>query len=492
MIAGMRSAHIKRGGLALVMGLLAGVSAAETALPRQVAQALERAQVPVEAAAFVVTDLATGRTRLSHRAAAAMNPASVTKLVTTSAALELLGPAHTWTTTVLADGDLQGELLRGQLVMRGGGDPKLVIERLQALLAQVQSSGVKAIEGDIVLDRQLFRPPPVRAGDFDGEPLRPYNAQPDALLVNFKSMVLTFTPDAAQRKALIKMEPALAGVKVDAAVPLAQGKRCEDWRAALKAELDQPQQVQFRGRYPAACGERIWPTAYIEPETFAARAIEAAWRAQGGGLSGRVRDATAQEQAALARSGSISGARPVLRLDVPSLPLTEIVQDVNKFSNNVMAQQLFYTLGLRGAPAEAGTLAGARAVVLDWWRQRLPSSGLPVLDNGSGLSRMERISAQALSDLLERMARSPVAADLLASLPVAGVDATMRNRARAVAGQAWLKTGSLRDVSAIAGYAQSQSGRRYAVVGLINHDNAGPARLALDALVQWVVQQEAP
>ncbi|MFM7341984.1 MAG: D-alanyl-D-alanine carboxypeptidase/D-alanyl-D-alanine-endopeptidase, partial [Betaproteobacteria bacterium] len=199
-------------------------------LPRAVVQALARAQVPPDAAAFVVTDLSTGRVRVSHRADAAMNPASVTKLLTTSAALELLGPAYTWTTTVLADGSLHGEILKGHLVLRGGGDPKLVFERLQALLAQVQASGVKAVEGDIVLDRALFRPPPIGAGDFDGEPLRPYNAQPDALLVNFKSMVITFTPDPAQRKALVKVEPVLAGVQVDASVPLAQGVRCEDWR----------------------------------------------------------------------------------------------------------------------------------------------------------------------------------------------------------------------------------------------------------------------
>lgn len=472
--------------------LLAGSAAAQAELPRAVQAALARSQVPPESAAFVVTDLASGRVRLSHRAAAAMNPASVTKLVTTSAALDLLGPGHRWITTVLAEGSLQGEVLKGHLVLRGGGDPKLVIERLQALLAQVQASGVRAIEGDIVLDRQLFKTASVRPGDFDGEPLKPYNAQPDALLINFKSVVLTFTPEPTQRRAVIKMEPALAGVEVESSVPLTTGQRCEDWRAALQPVLDQPQRLQFRGRYPAACGERSWPTAYIEPESFAARVIEAAWRSQGGGLSGRVRDATVQEQAALAQGRSISGQRPALRLDAPSLPLSDIVQDINKFSNNVMAQQVFYTLGLRAEPAAAGTLAGARSVVLDWWRQRLPASALPVLDNGSGLSRVERISAQALSDLLGRMARSAVADDLLASLPVAGVDATMRNRARAVAGQAWLKTGSLRDVSSIAGYAQSVSGRRYAVVGIINHDNAGPARAALDALVQWVVQQDSP
>ncbi|MBM3363040.1 MAG: D-alanyl-D-alanine carboxypeptidase/D-alanyl-D-alanine-endopeptidase, partial [Betaproteobacteria bacterium] len=359
-------------------------------LPRAVVQALARAQVPPDAAAFVVTDLSTGRVRVSHRADAAMNPASVTKLLTTSAALELLGPAYTWTTTVLADGPLHDEILKGHLVLRGGGDPKLVFERLQALLAQVQASGVKAVEGDIVLDRALFRPPPIGAGDFDGEPLRPYNAQPDALLVNFKSMVITFTPDPAQRKALVKVEPVLAGVQVDASVPLAQGVRCEDWRALLKAQLDQAQRVQFRGQYPASCGERIWPTAYIDPESFAARAIEAAWRAQGGGLSGRVRDATTQELQALARSGSISGARPALWLEVPSLALADIVSDINKYSNNVMAQQVFYTLGLRAQPGAAGSLEGARAVVLDWWRQALPGRALPVLDNGSGLSRIER------------------------------------------------------------------------------------------------------
>jgi D-alanyl-D-alanine carboxypeptidase/D-alanyl-D-alanine-endopeptidase (penicillin-binding protein 4) len=462
------------------------------ALPPAVAQALQRAQVPESAASFLVIDLDGAQVRLSHRAAEPMNPASAIKLLTTSAALDLLGPAHTWTTTVLADGHLQGGVLQGHLVLRGGGDPKLVVERLQALLAQVQASGVKAIEGDIVLDRQLFRPAAVRPGDFDGEPLKPYNAQPDALLVNFQSLVLTFTPEAGQRRALVKIEPPLAGVQVDATVPLAAGARCDDWRSALQAVLDQPQRVQFRGRFPAACGERSWPTAYPQPETFAARAIEAQWRALGGGLSGRVRDASVQESEALARSGSLSGLKPALRLDVPSLPLNDIVQDINKYSNNVMAQQVFYTLGLRAAPAMAGTQEGARAVVLQWWRERLPGSPPPLLDNGSGLSRVQRISAQALGDLLLRMARSPVADALQASLPVAGVDATMRNRARSVAGQAWLKTGSLRDVSAIAGYAQSVSGRRHVVIGVINHEQAGPGRAALDALVQWVVQSPLP
>ena len=496
------SRRAKRGFLSRWVGVwalalaAAGVQA-QTAnpppsLPRAVAQALARAQVPASAAALLVLDLDQGRSRLSHRAAEFMNPASVTKLVTTAAALELLGPKHTWTTTVLADGRLDGQVLTGALVLRGGGDPKLVVERLQSLLAQVQASGIQAVRGDIVLDRSLFRPPAVHPGDFDGEPLKPYNVQADALLLNFQSLVMTFTPDAALQRARISTEPALAGVQVDASVPLS-GAACGDWRGELKASLDQPLRIQFAGTYPLACGERVWPTAYPEPARFAERAIEAAWRAQGGQLTGRVRWATAPESAALQAQGSLSGAKPRLKLEAPSLPLVEVVHDINKFSNNVMAQQVFYTLGLRSTAADAppGTLEAGRAVVLDWWRQALPTSALPVLGNGSGLNRGERLTAQALGALLQRMAAGPHAADLLASLPVAGVDATMRRRATAVAGRAWLKTGSLRDVSAIAGYAQGEAGQRYAVVGLINHPNAGPGRAALDALVQWAVQLDS-
>jgi D-alanyl-D-alanine carboxypeptidase/D-alanyl-D-alanine-endopeptidase (penicillin-binding protein 4) len=301
---------------------------------------------------------------------------------------------------------------------------------------------------------------------------------------------MTFTPEPAQGRARVKVEPAVAGMQIDASVPLALDQPCQDWRGGLKASIEQPLRLQFGGAYPLSCGERAWPTAYPEPARFAERVFEAAWRAQGGGLSGRVREATEQESAALRAQGSASGARPRLKLELPSVPLAEVVMDVNKFSNNVMAQQLFYTLGLRSQAADAlpGTLEAGRAVVLDWWRQALPGSPEPVLGNGSGLNRAERITARGLAELLQRMATSARAGELLASLPVAGVDATMRRRGASVAGQAWLKTGSLRDVSAIAGYALGTGGQRYVVVAMVNHPNASAARAAIDALLQWTVQ----
>ena len=143
--------------------------AAEPRLPRAMTQALARAQVPASAVSLLVVDASGQRPpRLSHRTGEAMNPASVMKLVTTYAALDVLGPDFLWKTHVTMDGRIQNGLLDGNMLVRGGGDPKLVVERLQTLLTQVQASGVRAIRGDIVLDRSAFSEPTVNAAEFDG------------------------------------------------------------------------------------------------------------------------------------------------------------------------------------------------------------------------------------------------------------------------------------------------------------------------------------
>jgi D-alanyl-D-alanine carboxypeptidase/D-alanyl-D-alanine-endopeptidase (penicillin-binding protein 4) len=364
------------------------------------------------------------------------------------------------------------------------------VERLQTLLTQVQASGVRAIRGDIVLDRSAFSEPTANAAEFDGEPLRPYNTQPDALLINFKTLVMTFTPDLASGQALVRTEPPMAGLQVDERVPLLPATPCGDWRSDLRASVNSPSRVQFLGGYASACGERVWPSAYADPASFAARAIEGSWRLLGGLLTGQVRDATGLELAMLRNRGTLSGNTSPLRLEVPSLPLLDIVRDVNKFSNNVMAQHLFLSLGLHGklGQTQAGTFDAGRAATQAWWLKTLPAAVPPVLDNGSGLSRSGRISAHSLAALLQHAAKSQLADALADSLPVVGVDGSMRERAKAATGRAQIKTGSLRDVSAVAGYAFGASGSRYIVVGIVNHPNASAARPALNTLIEWAVQ----
>ncbi len=219
--------------------------------------------------------------------------------------------------------------------------------------------------------------------------------------------------------------------------------------------------MRFAGSFPAACGELAWPVADADPASFNARLIEALWRDMGGKLGGRVVDGPAPV-----------GVKPSFEMKSPAL--AEVVRDINKFSNNVMAQQLFLTLALqrRGAPATADA---ARELLREWMVQR--TGELPPgtqLENGSGLSRESRMSAALLARLLQQAWSSPAMPELLASLPVSGT-----------------KTGSLRDVAGIAGYLLSDSGRRYVLVAIVNHPNANAARPALDALVQWSLQ-DAP
>lgn len=446
------------------------------ALPADVAAALDRARVPREALSVVVQDLGrNGAPRLSWQAQAAVNPASLMKLFTTYAALDLLGPAWAWTTPVWLQGALPSGgsgVFEGDVVIKGTGDPKLVIERAWLLLRRLQQLGVREIRGDIVLDRSAFDVPEQNPAEFDGEPLRPYNVRADALLLNYKSVSFTFTPDLAHGVAVISTEPALAGVRADARVPLAAGvgaTQCTDWRGALQADFSDPQRLRFKGLYSPACGEKQWPVAYTDPASYNEKLLAGLWAEMGGRLTGSVRD------------GAAPATPPTFELTSPAL--AEVIRDINKFSNNVMAQQLFLTLALtqRGL----GTPDGAREVLRGWLTARYGDSGrAAVIDNGSGLSRETRVSAQLLARLLQDAAASPLMPELMASLPVTGIDGTLR-RSKALPGRAHLKTGSLRDVTGVAGYVLAPSGRRYVLVGIVNHPNAGAARPALEALIQW-------
>lgn len=451
------------------------------ALPAEVLRALRQAHVPEQALSVVIAPLpsssgmppAAPTYRLAHRADASMNPASVMKLITTYAGLSLLGPDYTWRNRVFVDGNVRNGVLQGDLIFKGSGDPKLVLEHLQTLMAQIQAQGVREVRGDLVLDRSVFDIQPRPPGSFDDEALRPYNAAPDGLLVNFKSVIYTFTPDETAGLARIRSEPPLAGLTVTQSVPLGSGP-CNDWRSSVRGQFGSPLQVVFGGSYPSTCGEKKWPVAYADPGQFSARVLQAMWLAAGGSLSGGVREGP-------------TPAHARLLTEAASLPLSDIVADINKFSNNVMAQQLFLSL------SQPGRFDASRQRVLDWWHITLPGLPDPVLENGSGLSRHERSNAAALTRLLQVAATGPHAQVFQNSLSVAGVDGTVarlkeRNPNAAAIGQAWLKTGSLRDVSALAGYVQGASGQRYSLVAMINHDQAPAARAALDALLEWTVR----
>jgi D-alanyl-D-alanine carboxypeptidase/D-alanyl-D-alanine-endopeptidase (penicillin-binding protein 4) len=461
----------------LVFGLAAGLAAfpapaADNPASLQPAEYLRRlaaAQIPADATAVVVRPVDGGSLQWSANPARPMNPASTMKIVTTYSALHLLGPAFTFRTEILADGPLAGDVLRGELYVRGGGDPHLVIENLWQLASRLRGFGIRDIRGDLVLDKTLFEPLPHDPGQFDGEEGRAYNVGPDALLVNFKSIAVTFVPDTAARVARVMVVPEVAGMKYPRMVPAVEGG-CGDWRARVKADINDPMNIRIGGAYPLACGERAIYLGALEHTNYFAAVFRALWERQGGSWSGKVRE------------GAVSATARLIAVQ-ESEPLSSLIRDINKFSNNVMTQQLFLTMGAAGG--EPGNpVRGATAV-----RGLLTARGVVapelILENGCGLSRVERISAATLGNVLFDAWNSQWMSEFMASLPISGVDGTMRAR-NVSPGVAHMKTGMLEDTRAVAGYVQAASGRRYVVVAIINHPNAGRGQGAHDALLEWV------
>lgn len=436
-------------------------------LPRPTLQALRAAGVPAAAVSAWVQELGAPRPVLAVRAEAARHPASVMKLVTTYAALELLGPAYQWKTEAYLDGD--------DLVLRGQGDPKLNYESFWMLLRNLRGRGLRELRGDVVLDRSYFAPAQYSA--FDSEPFRPYNVTPDALLVNFKSLRFTFVPET-DKSVRVYAEPALPGLEVVNSLKLGDGI-CPDGNRAFRELIEasfqsRPPRASFVGTYPASCGERELNIALHDPLDYIGAMVRQLWGEMGGTWTGTVREGTASPAARLLYVHE-------------SEPLAEIVRDINKFSNNVMARQLFLTIGAELGGPPARTEEAARAIK-EWVAAKKISAPELALENGSGLSRNERISAQHLGALLLAAWRSPVMPEFISSLPVVAADGTMRKRlhGQRVAGSAHIKTGLLSDARAVAGYVLDRNGRRWAVVMIANHPKAPEADAAMDSFLEWV------
>lgn len=445
-------------------------------LPPNVLKALKAAQIPAANVAVVVHPVDASAPLVAHNARQSMNPASVMKLLTTYAALDLLGPAYTWKTTVWTESTPVDGKLDGNVYLRGSGDPRFTIEHLWGLLRQLRVRGIQQINGDVVLDRTAFNVPAIDPGAFDDKPMRPYNVGPDGLLLNFRALRFTLLPDNGKPSVL--METPSEGLRIDNQLRAGNGDCGSNWKDFVNVRLipeNNGNRLEFTGTYPALCGEKALNLSPLPADTQASGLIRALWKELGGSLNGQV------------RGGNVPiGAKLLAQHE--SAPLADAVRDINKFSNNVMARQVFLTLGNDSAPA---TAERSKQRIGDWLAARNLRFGELVLDNGSGLSRLERISADSLNRLLLDAWKNPVMPEFVSSMPIVGIDGTMKKRLNSsdATGRAHIKTGTLDGVKAASGYALDALGRRYAVTFLINHPKAQAGSAAIDALLVWVAQR---
>ena len=460
--------------------LAAGASYAQGILPESVGVALRTAGLAETSISALVLPIQGGAPRLAVLEERAMAPASTMKLATTLVALEELGPTFRWRTELLSQGRIDAATLRGTLYLRGGGEPNLNWDGLRAMFRSLRGQGVAQLEADLVLDRSFFQPmrPDIGVPDFDESPKAYYNVIPDALVLN--GNVIEFSLESNDQKTSVRTQPPLAGVLIDTDLSL-KDMPCDawddDWDAPLvKSSSDDTVTVVLRGVFPRTC-KTTTRLSLLDRNLYIERFLQAYWQELGGTWKGRVKDGLTPRDA-------------VLLVERHSDTLADLVKPINKASDNLMARTLYLTLGTQ-LPKEGrqdNTFLNADSTIRHWFNKNgIATDGL-VMENGSGLSRLERISARQLASLLKLGARSNWFAEFASSFPIVAIDGAMRKRLREspAAGRARIKTGTLRDAVAVAGYVRDVRHQDWVVVAFINDPEARKGRPALDALIDWV------
>jgi D-alanyl-D-alanine carboxypeptidase/D-alanyl-D-alanine-endopeptidase (penicillin-binding protein 4) len=462
----------------VIAGLLPFSAVAQTAttgaaLPATVHSALKSAKIGNDAMSVVILPLSGPGIETFINSDISVNPASTMKLITTFAALELLGPTYQWRTEFYTDGQLKDGVLNGNLYLKGGGDPKLNMERLWLLLRDLKNNGVRQVTGDLILDRSYFKHPQLKAFNDDGDdPHKPYLVGPDSLLVNLKSVRMIARNDGGQVQ--VTTEPPLEGVRIDNRMSSLPAGKCSEWPEIRYNPVSDYEGVTIvaTGKLQEGCNAQTY-MALLDHPGYTAAAVRGLWRELGGTLLGRDRLATVPK-----------GSRLLARATSPDL--VEVIRDINKYSNNTMAQQLFLSIGARHrTDADADDSKAAQRVIRDWLARKGITAPRLVMENGSGLSRDERVSPREMALILRAAWRSPYAAEFISSLPLAGMDGTMRKRLRTteMQGQAHIKTGTLNNVRAIAGFSRDRNGNTWAVVAILNHPRPWGAATTLDEVL---------
>lgn len=483
--------------------LAADLVSQETALqyiPKAVASSLEKNQIPKESISISVVEIESGRpgkstskTKLDWRSTISMNPASTMKILTTLTGLDILGPQYRWRTNLFTDGFIRQGVLKGNIYLQGTGDPKLIPEELARMMKALQNLGIQKIDGNLFFDRSAYAPSVMEHHTIDGESLRAYNVPPDPLLYAFRTISFQIGKSRTADFIDISYTPALSQLKVINQMQLVD-RPCDSWKSGIRFNLDpegintktdQLLRAQFSGVFPGDCRSVNYNIVALDANTFLTQGFTAAWELAGGIWA----------QVPIGRNSTVPiTARSLLQFE--GINLADNVVDINKYSNNVMARQLMLTLALEkmGKPA---TTENGEIVIQSWLKQQgLEFPGL-VIENGSGLSRNEAMTAQQMNSLLLLARNLPAADTFYNSLPIAGTDGTMRNRLMTQLRkflhlkkkpEARIKTGSLTDVRSISGYVMSKSGRMYAVTSFINHPNAWRGLEAHDQLLSWLLE----
>lgn len=420
--------------------------------------------------AFFVQDLTTGEVLAQHNADTPMNPASVMKLVTSYAALDTLGADFRWKTQWKVRSAINNGMLDGNLYWIGSGDPTMEQNDLIAMQNTLRNKGIQQIGGKIVFDTSAWSSSG-SAEHFNQDAGRAFTIAPDTHMLSYKVVWVGVERDATDNLAVIT-KPPLPNMNINNTAQFIHAKQCGNIAKVLKAHWDGAV-LHISGRIPTACENQALYVNMLPPKEFAFESFVGQWQKQGG--SG----------ANLFLTGETPADTQVIAEHF-SAPLSNAIRTMNKQSDNLFARSIFLTLG---ANQTGDTVENAKNAVLQSFKQAgIETHGL-VMENGSGLSREERITARTLGTMLYRAYYNDLFNEqFIDSLPIAGHDGTLRRRLGDVSGLR-MKTGTLNNVRALAGFRLPENADQppLAIVVIINSPKSGAYLGDLDNLVRSLV-----
>lgn len=400
-------------------------------------------------------------------------PASITKIVTAATVLQRLGASYKFQTSLWSVGKIENGTLGGDLVLKGGGDSGFVSETMWFLVNELVRTGIKRIEGNLIVDDSDFDPIREDASRDPERVDRAYDAPVGAMSFNWNSINIFVRPTEIGKPPQVNLDPL-----PDYYAIVNKAKTVA--KSGVDLDVSRTGNTVFiSGTIGADANEFVAYKNIDDPVDWSGRNLVYFLSQRGIIVTGKVKGGKRPE-----------GARLLAKAD--SEPVSQHVADMMKFSNNYVAEMLTKNLAAQNGTLPASLDAGMKLI-----RETITSLGIDRqnfnLLNPSGLSRQNRIKPADLARVLVRAQHHfPIFAEMLASFPLAGMDGTLKNRMKDTAAKGWVraKTGNLAGVVGLAGYAGRKDGsvRAFAFIFNGKPDQGDSARRLFDALATQLVQ----
>jgi len=444
------------------------------ALPHKVQSFINSSTIKPKDISIYIKEVGQDNALVSYNAKKAHTPASVIKVLSTYASLLKLGFDYRFPTKFYTTGIFRNGVVYGDIIVKGYGDPTLDSNDLDKIVKKLYDKGMRKITGHIIIDRSYFRVGTKDSSGFDENRYSPYNAMPDAMMFNERISTICVAPnkDIVYKKTVDGSYKLINKLK-------RVNKPCKGRYSWPSVRIDKSKvapTVLLQGKISNKCGKRNICKVITKPYKSFYYAFKEKLNKKGIEIKGDMRLRRVPSQAKLL-------------LTHYSDTLEKIVSKTAKKSNNLYARHLLLTLGAKTYGAPATLTKGRRAVESILRNKGALGFGSLEIDNGSGLSRTAKITAQLLAGMFEH-AYIKYAERWAQTLSIAGIDGTIKKRFRGtvVKKRAWMKTGTLNRVKNIGGYVKSKSGKLYAVVILVqsNRGNWRASKLQND-IIKWLV-----